>query len=120
VHFQTETLKAYEGQLHHKEVHALTFHGGSGTGHLHISLNNGQHMTVAYSASEQGKLVTQGRAAGVPVKVATVKPAKKTTAHHKLRYIAGGILIVVILIVLVVLLVGRRRAVAVEERGSQA
>lgn len=121
VHFQTETLKAYEGQLHHHEVHALTFHSGSETGHLHISLDNGSHMTVAYPAAQQGKLVTQAREAGARVKIATVKPAKKaTTAHHKLRYIAGGVLILVILIVLVVLLVGRRRAVAVEESETQA
>jgi hypothetical protein len=121
VHFQSETLKAYEGQLHHHEVHALTFHSGSEIGHLHISLSDGSHMTVAYPAAQQGKLVTQAREAGARVKVATVKPAAKATAvHHKLRYIAGGILVVVILVVLVVLLVGRRRAVAVEESEGQA
>jgi hypothetical protein len=118
VHFQTETLSAYEGQLHHHEVHALTFHSGSETGHLHISLDNGSHMTVAYPAAQQAKLVTQAREAGARVKIATVKPAKATAVKHKLRYIAGGILILVILIVLGVLLIGRRRAVAAEE--SQA
>lgn len=120
VHFKTESLKTYEGQLHHHEVHALTFHGASQTGHLHVSLNNGDHMTVAYPAGEQGKLVTQAREAGARVQVATVKAAKAATkVKHKLRYIAGGVLILVILIVLVVLLVGRRRAVAMEDEQEQ-
>lgn len=115
IHFEKESLKSYEGQLHHGEVHALTFHPGNGTtaGHMHISLNNGEHMTVTYAASEQGKLIAQAKAANARVKVAnaTAKP-KKAAVKHKLRYIAGGILIVVIIVVLVVLLIGRRRAVA--------
>jgi hypothetical protein len=116
VHFQKESVQAYEGELHHGEVHAVTFHPGATTGHLHISLNNGGHMTVAYAASEQGKLEAQARAAKTRVKVATLQSTKATAVHHKLRYIAGGILIVVIIIVLVVLLIGRRRAVADEAR----
>jgi hypothetical protein len=116
VHFQKESLQAYEGELHHGEVHAVTFHPGTTTGHLHISLNNGGHMTVSYAASEQAKLVTQAQAANARVKIATLKTKKTAAVHHKLRYIAGGILIVVILVVLVVLLIGRRRAVADEGR----
>jgi Cu/Ag efflux protein CusF len=116
VHFQRESLQAYEGELHHGEVHAVTFHPGTTTGHLHISLNNGGHMTVSYAASEQAKLVAQAQAANARVKVATLKTKKTAAVHHKLRYIAGGILIVVILVVLVVLLIGRRRAVADEGR----
>lgn len=116
VHFQKESLQAYEGELHHGEVHAVTFHPGSTTGHLHISLNNGGHMTVAYAASQQGKLVAQAQAANARVKIATLQTKKTAAVHHKLRYIAGGILIVVILVVLVVLLIGRRRAVADEGR----
>lgn len=115
IHFEKESLSAYEGQLRHGEVHALTFHPGNGTtaGHMHISLNNGEHMTVTYAASEQGKLVAQAKAANARVKVAnaTATP-KKAPVKHKLRYIAGGILIVVIIVVLVVLLIGRRRAMA--------
>jgi hypothetical protein len=112
IHFEKESLQAYEAQLHRGQVHALTFHPGTTTGHLHISLNNGGHMTVVYAASEQAKLVAAAQAANARVKIATA-PTKKTTAvKHKLRYIAGGILIVVIIIVLVVLLIGRRRAVA--------
>ncbi len=112
IHFEKETLHAYEGQLHKGEVHAVTFHPGTGTGHMHISLNNGGHMTVEYPASQQAKLVAAAQAANTPVKVATVKAKKAVAVKHKLRYIAGGILIVVIVVVLVVLLIGRRRALA--------
>jgi hypothetical protein len=118
IHFQKESLQAYEAELRHGEVHAVTFHPGTTTGHLHISLNNGGHMTVSYAASEQGKLVAQAQAAGARVKLATLKTKRKAAVHHKLRYIAGGILIVVILVVLVVLLIGRRRAVAGEGPAS--
>jgi hypothetical protein len=118
IHFERESLKAYEGQLSKGEVHALTFHpaSGGGAGHLHISLNNGEHMSVTYAASEQGKLVAQAQAANARVKVAAATAKKKAApVKHKLRYIAGGILIVVIIVVLIVLLIGRRRAVAGEE-----
>jgi hypothetical protein len=117
IHFERESLKSYETQLHKGEVHALTFHpasGGGSAGHLHISLNNGEHMSVTYVASEQGKLVAQAQAANARMKVATVTVKKTAPVKHKLRYIAGGILIVVIVVVLIVLLVGRRRAVAGE------
>lgn len=116
IHFERESLKSYETQLHKGEVHALTFHpaGGGGAGHLHISLNNGEHLTVTYAATEQGKLVAQAQAANARVKVAAVTTKKAAPVKHKLRYIAGGILIVVIVVVLIVLLVGRRRAVAGE------
>jgi hypothetical protein len=119
VHFEKESLKAYEGELHKGEVHAVAFHPGSPVGHLHISLNNGGHMTVAYASAEQAKLVAAARVANARVKIAnaTAQP-KKAAAKHKLRYIVGGILIVVIVVVLVVLLIGRRRAVAGEGRAS--
>lgn len=114
VHFQKESQTAYEGQLRHGQVHAVAFHPAAGTGHLHISLNNGAHMTVAYAAAEQSKLVAQAHAAHASVRIATVKAKTTTAVKHKLRYIAGGILIAVILIVLVVLLIGRRRTLAQE------
>jgi hypothetical protein len=118
VHFEKESLHAYEGELRHHEVHAVSFHPGSATGHLHISLNNGGHMTVAYAASQQGALVAQARAANARVKVAALPASKTAAVHHKLRYIAGGVLILAILVVLAVLLVGRRRAVAGETQAS--
>jgi hypothetical protein len=111
VHFEKESLQAYEAQLHHGQIHALTFHAGTPSGHLHISLNNGGHMTVLYASTEQGKLVAQAQAAGARVKIAAAVTKKTAAVHHKLRYIAGGILILVIVIVLVVLLIGRRRAI---------
>ncbi len=110
VHFQKESLQAYVGQLHRGEVHALTFHPGTTTGHLHISLNNGGHMTVTYATSEQPELVAAARAANARVQVAALKTKKTAAVKHKLRYILGGILIVVIIVVLIVLLIGRRRA----------
>jgi hypothetical protein len=116
VHFEKETLQAYEAQLHHGQVHALTFHPGPTIGHLHISLNNGGHMTVSYAVTEQGKLVAQAQAANARVKIAAATTKKTAAVKHKLRYIAGGILIVVIIVVLIVLLIGRRRAVAEEGR----
>lgn len=117
IHFEKETLSAYEGQLRHKKVHAIALHPGTTTGHLHISLNDGRHMTVEYATANQSKLVAQAQAAGTRV---TVAKATKSTApvKHKLRYIAAGILVVVILIVLAVLLIGRRRALAEESGGA--
>jgi hypothetical protein len=119
VTFQKESVQAYEGELHKGEVHAVTFHPGSPTGHLHISLNNGGHMTVAYASAEQAKLEAAARAANTRVKVASVTAKSKAApVKHKLRYIVGGVLIVVIIVVLVVLLIGRRRAVAGERPTS--
>lgn len=118
IHFQQESLQAYEAQLHKDEVHALTFHPGTPTGHLHISMDNGTHYTVAYASSEQGKLVAAAQAGHARVQIAAVQVKKTAPAKHKLRYIAGGILILVIIVVLIVLLIGRRRALA--EEGPQA
>jgi hypothetical protein len=118
IHFQQEGLQAYEVQLHKGEVHALTFHPGTPTGHLHVSMNNGTHFTVAYAPSEQAKLVAQAQADHARVQIAAVQVKKTAPVKHKLRYIAGGILIVVIVVVLIVLLVGRRRALA--EEGPRA
>ncbi|HEY5285692.1 MAG TPA: hypothetical protein VIJ50_01135 [Solirubrobacteraceae bacterium] len=114
IHFQQETLPAYEAQLHKGEVHALTFHAGTTTGHLHISMDDGKHYTVAYTSSEQGKLVADAQANHARVQIATVQVKKTAPVKHKLRYIAGGILILVIIVVLIVLLIGRRRALADE------
>jgi predicted PurR-regulated permease PerM len=114
IHFEKESLQAYQAQLHHGQVHALTFHAGTPSGHLHISLNNGGHMTVTYAPAEQAKLVAQAQAANARVKIATPVTKKTAAVHHKLRYIAGGILILVIVVVLVVLLIGRRRAIVDE------
>jgi hypothetical protein len=120
IHFQRESLPALESQLRKGEVHALAFHPAAGTGHIHISLNNGGHMTVAYATSEQAQLVARARGAGVPVAIAVAKPKAAKTVHHKLRYIAGGIVIVVIVVVAAVLLVDRRRTLAEAGGGAPA
>ena len=110
IHFQPESTSALTVQLHHHEVHALTFHPTPAPGHVHVSLSNGQHMTVVYAAGEEAQFVALARADGTPVAVAVAKPkAAAKPAHHTLRYVAGGILVLVIIVVAAVLLVDRRR-----------
>lgn len=118
VHFQSESLPALKAQLHAHEVHALTFHPTPAPGHVHVSLNDGRHMTVVYAASEQAQLLVLARDDGTPVAVAVAKPkAAAKSAHHTLRYVAGGILVLVIIVVAGVLLVDRRRKLG-EEGGD--
>jgi hypothetical protein len=109
VHFEPESVSALKTQENHAQVHALSFHPGKGTGHVHVSLDNGRHMTVAYATSEQAALLTVARENNTPVTIAKAKTATAKPAHHKLRYIAGGILVLVIIVVLTVLLIDRRR-----------
>ncbi len=118
IHFQRESVQAFEQQLRRGEVHAATFHQQAGAGHLHLSMNDGRHFTVAYSSSEEPKLAAQAHAHGIPVAVAVATPKKATAVHHTLRYIAAGILIVVILVVAGVLLVDRRRKLNEESSGG--
>lgn len=109
IHFQSESLPAFEAQLHKHEVHAVTFHPTPAPGHIHVSMNDGRHYTVVYAAGEQAQLVALASANGARYTVATVKPKAAKSTHHTLRYIAGGIVIVVIVVVVTVLLVDRRR-----------
>lgn len=109
IHFEPESLSALEAQLHHGQVHALSIHPAAGTGHVHVSLNDGRHMTVAFASSEEAHLIAIGHAAGTPVAVAKAKTKKPAKAAHKLRYIAAGILVIVIIVVAAVLLIDRRR-----------
>jgi hypothetical protein len=109
IHFQSESLPAFEAQLHKHEVHAVTFHPTPAPGHIHVSMNDGRHYTVIYAAGEQAQLVALATANGARYTVATVKPKAAKSTHHTLRYIAGGIVIVVIVVVVTVLLVDRRR-----------
>jgi hypothetical protein len=118
IHFQPESVSALNVQLHHHEVHALTFHPTPAPGHVHVSLNDGRHLTVVYTASEEAQLVALAHADGTPVAVAVAKPkAAAKATHHTLRYVAGGILVVVIIVVAAVLLVDRRRKLG-EEGGD--
>jgi hypothetical protein len=119
IHFQSENASALTVQLHHHEVHALTFHPTPAPGHVHVSLNDGRHFTVVYAASEEAQFVALARADGTPVAVAVVKPkAAAKPAHHTLRYVAGGILVLVIVVVAAVLLVDRRRKLSEEGGGD--
>jgi len=119
IHFQPESTSALTVQLHHHEVHALTFHPTPAPGHAHVSMSDGRHFTVVYSATEEAKLVALARADGTPVAVAVAKPkAVAKPAHHTLRYVAGGILVLVIIVVAAVLLVDRRRKLSEEGGGD--
>jgi hypothetical protein len=109
IHFQSESLPAFEAQLHKHEVHAVTFHPTPAPGHIHVSMNDGSHFTVIYNTGEQARLVALAHSDGVRYTVATVKPKAAKSTHHTLRYIAGGIVVVVIVVVVTVLLVDRRR-----------
>lgn len=110
IHFQPESLSVLEVQLGKHEVHAVTFHPTSASGHIHVSMNDGRHFTVVYTTGEQAQLVALAHASGARYTVATVKPKKAAApVHHTLRYVAGGIVIVVIIVVAAVLLVDRRR-----------
>jgi hypothetical protein len=119
IHFQPESVSALKVQLGHHEVHALTIHPDPAPGHVHVSLNNGQHFTVVYNAAEQTQLVALARADGTPVAVSVTKTKTAAKpAHHTLRYVAGGILVLVIVVVVAVLLVDRRRKLG--EEGGEA
>jgi hypothetical protein len=118
IHFQPEGLPPLEVQLHHREVHALTFHSTPAPGHIHVSMNDGRHFTVIYSTTEQAHLIALAHANGARYTVATVKAKPAKSTHHTLRYIAGGIVIVVIIVVVAVLLVDRRRKLNEGERSE--
>ncbi len=118
IHFQSEGLPALEAQLGHHEVHALTFHPSPAPGHVHVSMNDGKHYTVIYSASEQEHLIVLARANGARYAVATVKAKPGKATHHTLRYVAAGIVVVVVVVVVAVLLVDRRRKLNEEAAGT--
>jgi len=120
IHFQSEGLPALQAQLGKHEVHALTFHPSPAPGHVHVSMNDGKHYTVIYSASEQEHLIVLARANGARYAVATVKTKPAKATHHTLRYIAAGIVIVVIVVVVAVLLVDRRRKLNEGDKGPPA
>jgi hypothetical protein len=120
IHFQSESLPAFEAQLHKHEVHAVTFHPTPAPGHIHVSMNDGRHFTVLYAAGQQAHLVALTTANGARYTVATVKPKAAKSTHHTLRYIVGGIAIVVIVVVVTVLLVDRRRKLNEGGEGTPA
>jgi hypothetical protein len=112
VHFQKESLQAYEQELGAGQVRSATFNRRIRT--LHLTLKDGRHVLVSYAAKGEPKLAKALEAKHVPVSVLKSSEAKKEVVtkkpvHHKLRYIVGGIVIAVIVLVGIVLLVDRGR-----------
>jgi hypothetical protein len=112
VHFQPESLSAFQRQLAAGEIHAVTFNKIPHS--MHLSLNDHQHLLVVYPPQQYKAVFAQVTAKGVSVKFVKHAKAAAKPAHHKLRYIAGGILVLFIVVVLIVLLVGRRRTLLEE------
>ncbi len=115
VHYQKESLTAYQQQLAAGQIHAATFNKKAHT--LHLTLNDGRHVLVSYPSHEEPQFAAQLRAKGVPVTVEKKKKPAAKAVHHTLRYVAGGILVVVIAVVAAVLLIDRRRKLG--EGGGQ-
>lgn len=109
-----ESVTVFQGQLSHGQVHAVVFHQNAHK--MHVSLNGGGKVVVAYAPSQQQQLYEQAKARGASVLIVKKKTTKPAT-HHKLRYIAGGIVVVVIVVVVAVLLYDRRRKLRAEEEG---
>jgi|HubBroStandDraft_2_1064218.scaffolds.fasta_scaffold00761_3 hypothetical protein len=100
----TESVHAYERQLAGGEIKSATFRAKNHS--LHLTLNDGHHVVVAYAPAQAGHLRAALKAHGVSLVT--------KSAGHKLRYIAAGILIVLLLIVGGALLLIRRRRRAEE------
>ena len=115
IHYQKESIQAYEKQLSGGEIAAATFNKKIRS--LHLTLKDGKHVLITYPPHEQPKFAAALEAKNIPVSVLKPAVAAKEAAkpvHHKLRYIAGGILVLVIIVVGAVLLVDRRRKLAAE------
>ena len=108
VHYEEESLEAFETQLHSADIAEAEFNKVAH--HLHLTLRDGRHQLVDYEGHQEPTLQQRLLAAGVPVTIEFTTTSTKST-HHTLRYVAAGILVVV-LIVLGVLLVARRRRLA--------
>jgi len=110
-----ESLAVFEGQLDGHQVSTVTLHTKAHT--FHASLTDGRKVSIAFSPSQQQRLVQDIRAKGITVKVAKVQPPPS----HKLRYIVGGIaIVVVVLAVAGFVLLARRRRMREEEEGPRA
>jgi hypothetical protein len=110
VKFQHESLPAYEAQLAHNQVAAVTFNKKLRT--VRVTLKNGQHVLAQYPPHQEPRLAAALAANGVPVTILKKKEAEKEApkpTSHKLRYLAGAILVVVIVVVGIVLYISRRR-----------
>jgi hypothetical protein len=109
IHYQHESMQAFQVQLAHGEIRAATFNKKPHS--LHLLLNDGRHVLAIYPPHNEPQIAAALEAKGVPVSIERHK-TKAAPVHHTLRYIAGGILVIVILAILAVLLIGRRRNLA--------
>lgn len=97
-----ESVQAYEQQLASGQIAVARF---SGKAHaMHLTLKDGQHLRVIYTAGAEPKLRAALQAKGV-----SLPAPKKSAGHHTLIYVAAGIIVVLIVIAIVGLLVIRRR-----------
>jgi hypothetical protein len=106
-----ETLPAFETQLSAHQIAAATFNKRVRS--MRVTLKNGEHKLVIYSAKGSPALIAKLEARHVPVtilsKAAAENEAKAKPKHHKIRYIAGAVVIAVIVIAGLVLLISSRR-----------
>jgi hypothetical protein len=114
VHYEEESLEAFESQLHGGVLARAEFNKVAH--HLHLTLRDGRHLLVDYPGHEQPQLQAKLLAAGVPVTI-EFTPTSAKPVHHTLRYVALGLLVAVV-IVLGALLVARRRKLADAEQGG--
>jgi hypothetical protein len=111
INYETETLKAYEGQLDSGQIASVVVNKRLRS--LRVTLKSGQHVKARYNAHQEPAMVSALRAKNVPVsilsKAEAEKEAKAVPRHHKLRYIVGGAVIVVVLILAGIVLFIRRK-----------
>jgi len=104
IYYEPETRAAFEGQLRGHEIREAEFNKVAE--HIHLLLNDGHRVYVAYPGHEQPVLQARLLAAGVPVLIE--RPVTPASTHHTIRYVVAGVL-VILLIALGVLLILRRR-----------
>jgi hypothetical protein len=107
-----ESAAEFHQQLAHREIRSVTINRLLRRAHLVLS--DGSHVIYVYPPhGQEPQLVSELRARHVQVTIDTPSQAKgeakKSSAHHKIRYIVGGVLIAVIVIVGAILIVNNRR-----------
>jgi hypothetical protein len=110
IHYEKESLQAYEQQLAGGLIESVTINKFLRT--LRITLKNGKHVLARYAAHEEPKTAEALSAKHVQFTVLSKEAATKEGGHktkHKLRYIAGGVVVLVIIIAAAVLLLRRKR-----------
>lgn len=109
----TESVAVFTGQLKGHRVQAVTLH--TKAHNFRVTLRDGRKVTVAFTASEQQRLLADARANGVTVKVAEARQPS-----HKRRYIAIAVAVVAVLALgIAAWLFVRRRRLREEEYGPR-